>query len=110
MKIELNLTAEEIFSIHTVINPVYAAKAITREGKVIQSIGFELADKFDSKQKSLKKKQNLFDTKKRHKVSLKAYEADALEKILINQRQYLDIPYMLNHVQKVIDTLNQKLA
>lgn len=110
MKIELNLTAEEIFTVTTVLNPIYTAKAIKREGKSLFSIGLDLVDKFETKSKSLKKKQNLFDSKKKHKISLKFHEADALERILIDQKQYVDLPFMVFQIQKVIDILNQKLT
>ena len=110
MKIELNLTAEEIFTISVVLNPIYNAKAIKREEKTWVSIGLDLVDKFDTKAQTLKKKQNLFDAKKKHKIGLKFHEADALEHILLDRMQYVDLPFMLHQIQKTIDFLNQKLA
>ena len=53
---------------------------------------------------------NLFDAKKKVKLSLKPHEADVLEIILIQQIKECNVVYIKQQIQKVIDTLNQKLA
>lgn len=110
MKIELKLLPEEIVVLSAALNTIYNSNADTRKQKTILSIGYDIADKFDSKAKSLQKKTTLFDAKKKVKMTLKHHEADVLEFILLDQIKYTDIPYIINIIQKTINTLNQKLA
>ncbi len=110
MKVELRLTADSIVAVNQLLQNIYELTATSKHEKVYRSIGFELADKFDSKAKSLIKKTSLFDTKKKHKITLKFYEAWALEIILNNFKTLVSDHYSLFRVNLVIDDLNQKLA
>lgn len=82
----------------------------TWEEKLSHSIGLDLADKFQSKQKKQIKKANLFETNKLLKITLKYHEAWALYQILqsliMNQSGYRE----QLRVQEVINKLNQKLT
>jgi chromosome condensin MukBEF complex kleisin-like MukF subunit len=111
MKIEVKITNDGLMSISALLMLLYGKKVTTNgQEKVLLSIGYDLADKFDSKAKQLVKKSSLFDTKKRHKITLKYHEAWALEIILIEFLPFHSNEFSKNEVQKVINQLNQKLA
>lgn len=111
MKIELKLNNDTIVAINELLSYVYdMEKSNDKKVNVYRSIGFDLADKFDSKAKQLVKKSTLFDAKKKHKITLKYYEAWALEIILRELFTMSDDHYNRFRVNLVIDNLNQKLA
>ena len=110
-KIELNLPPEKLIIISIALQSVYNTKAHTRRHKATLSIALEVAAKLDSKVAGMKTKmQSLFDSKKKIKISLKFYEADMLELLLIDQIQYADNDFIRQQIQSVINVLNQKLA
>lgn len=78
--------------------------------KIYRSIGYDLADKFDSKWKATLRKHDLFDQKKLNKITLKFHEAWALQKILTDLHSSEDSDYIANLILNVINTLDQKLA
>ena len=110
MKIDLKLTPENALIIAATIEAVYNSKALTRREKSTLSIALDVAAKLDGKAVHLKAKQNLFDAKKKIKISLKFHEADMLELLLIQQMKVVSDSYIRNEIQKTINDLNQKLA
>jgi hypothetical protein len=110
MKIELKLTADQVFALAKLLEQVYDTKPTTSIEKMIWSICMDIASKFTKKQLDLYSKQSLFDTKKKHNVSLKFHEAYslhcAIESCINNEN---DI-YSSTILRKVLATLNQKLA
>lgn len=110
MKIDLKLTPENALIIAATIEAVYNSKALTRREKSTLSIALDVAAKLDGKAVHLKAKQNLFDAKKKIKISLKFHEADMLELLLIQQMKGVQDSYIRQEIQKTINDLNQKLA
>jgi hypothetical protein len=110
MKIEIALTPEAAIIIAATIQSVYNTKAHTRRHKSTLSIALDVAAKLDGKAVHLKAKMNLFDSKKKIKVSLKFHEADMLELLLLDQIKGVQDVYIKCQIQKTIDVLNQKLA
>lgn len=110
MKINLSLTPENAIIIAATIQAVYNSKGFTRREKSTLSIALDVASKLDGKAVHLKATANLFDAKKRIKVSLKFHEADMLELLLIQQMKDVHEPYIRMEIQKTINDLNQKLA
>lgn len=110
MRIEIRLSPETIIIIGATLQSVYNSKAHTRRHKSTLSIALEVASKLDSKVASLKGKMTLFDAKKKIKVSLKFYEADMLELLLIDQLKHVEDIFIRQQIQTTIDLLNQKLA
>jgi hypothetical protein len=110
MKIELRLTPENAIIIAATIEAVYNSKAFTRREKSALSIALDVAAKLDGKAIYLKGKMNLFDAKKKIKVSLKFHEADMLELLLIQQMKGVSDSYIRQEIQKTINDLNQKLV
>ena len=110
MKIEIRLSPETIITIGATLQSVYNTTAHTRRHRSTLSIAREVASKLDSKVASLKSKMTLFDAKKKIKISLKFYEADMLELILIDQIKDVADDYIKLQIQTTIDLLNQKLA
>ena len=83
MKVELKLTADTINAAARLLEKVYDLPAPWGQSeKIIRSIAYDVADAMLSKQKSIRKKLNLFDAKKKYKISLKYHEAFALYNIL----------------------------
>jgi hypothetical protein len=110
MKIYLKLSPENAIIIAATIEAVYNSKAFTRRDKSTLSIALDVAAKLDGKAVALKGNRNLFDAKKKIKVSLKYHEADMLELLLMQQIQGVHDIYIKNEIQKTINDLNQKLA
>ncbi|GIZ10005.1 hypothetical protein [Flavobacterium sp. UMI-01] len=110
MKIDLKLTPENALIIAATIEAVYNTKAHTRRNKATLSIAIDVASKLDGKAVHIKAKRNLFDAKKKIKVTLKYHEADMLELLLIQQLEGVQDPYIRLEIQKTINDLNQKLA
>ena len=111
MKVELKLNFDTLLAVSTTVNKVYELPATTIERECIyMSIGFDIADKFESKTKGLIKKQNLFDHKKLHKITLKFHEAWALQAILMDLINTAPNPYQKGLIQKVINIIDQKIA
>lgn len=110
MKIDLRLTPENALIIAATIEAVYNTKAFTRRHKSTLSIAIDVAAKLDGKAIHLKAKANLFDAKKKIKISLKFHEADMLELLLIQQMEGVQDVYIRQEIQKTINDLNQKLA
>ncbi|GGA84511.1 hypothetical protein GCM10008015_26630 [Flavobacterium palustre] len=110
MKIDLKLTHEAITIIASTLQPIYKSKAHTRREKSTLSIAYDVAGKLDSKFGSVKLKTDLFNTKKKVKVSLKYHEADMLELLLLGEIKGVSDNYIRQQIQKVINELNQKLA
>ena len=76
MKIELKLNNDSIIAVNELLSYIYdMERSNDKKVNVNLSIGYDLADKFDSKAKQLVKKATLFDTKKKHKITLKYHEA-----------------------------------
>jgi hypothetical protein len=85
MKIELNLTADQVFAVEKLLNQVYDLfPSVDCEQLAVRSIAFDLAEQFTAKRKALIKKNSLFDVNKKYKMSLKYHEAVALRKIIGN--------------------------
>ncbi len=111
MKIELRMNSDSILAVNELLQHLYALEvSVDKQERVYKSIGYDLADKFDTKAKALKKKSTLFDLKKSYKISLKFHEAWALEVILRELFTYTDNHYTRLRVNMVIDQLNQKIV
>jgi hypothetical protein len=111
MKLEIKIKIETIFAINRLLQGVYSAEApslLTQ--KIYGSICFDLADKFDKLQKSNIKKATLFDNKKKHKVSLKFYEAWALHSIIINLLPTVNNPLSISLLQETADSIHKQLS
>jgi len=111
MKVELKLSTETIIALYNLLEMVYDLPISTEKREnVYKSIGFDLADKFSSKAKTIIKKANLFSNKT-HKIKLKYHEAWALEQIV---RELTEVfpdknPYRKTLYQNTLNQLNQKL-
>ena len=110
MKIDLRLAPETALIIAATIEALYNTKAHTRRHKSTLSIALDVAAKLDGKAIAIKAKINLFDVKKKIKITLKFHEADMLELLLIDQMKGVTDTYIRQQIQKTIDDLNQKLA
>ena len=69
MKVELKLSPDTIFATARLLEQVYEmSNAIGQSEKLIRSISYDVADAFLSKQKAVRKKQSLFEDKKKYKI------------------------------------------
>jgi len=111
MKIELQLTNDQLMAINNQLQKVYEMPVSTDQREnVYKSIAFDLADKFDKKCKNLIKKASLFSQKKKIKISLKFHEAWALQAVLMELIIYMDNEYQKTLIQKTINALDEKLC
>ena len=109
MKVELKLTADTINAAARLLEKVYDLPApLGQSEKIIRSIANEVADAMLSKQKTIRKKLNLFDAKKKHKISLKYHEAFALYNILNELNINVSDDYNRTILNKLKDDLHQK--
>jgi hypothetical protein len=112
MKIDLKLTADEINYLErqTLLVQSIDTKQLPKEKKTAYTIMLDVSDKLMSKAKQLNRKTDLFDIKKKHKITLKWHEAETLEEYIDVFSVYQDDPYKANLARKIIAQLNQKLA
>ena len=110
MKIELKLSTDELVCINNQLQQSYGRRYDSVEiYNVVHSIAQDLADRFDSKTKSIIKKANLFEAKKKTKISLKYYEAWALKAYLTASIVSIENDYQRTLSQKQINNLDQQL-
>jgi hypothetical protein len=112
MKIDLKLTADEINYLErqTLLVQSIDTKQLPKDKKTAYTIMLDVSDKLMAKAKQLNRKTDLFDLKKKHKITLKWHEAETLEEYIDVFSVYQDDPYKANLARKIIAQLNQKLA
>jgi hypothetical protein len=112
MKVELKLTADAINAAARLLEQVYDLPPATlgQSEKVIRSIAYDVAETMLSKQKTIRKKQTLFDAKKKHKVSFKFHEAFALYNILNELFHTVSDDYNRAILGKLIGEVHQKIV
>ena len=110
MKVELKLYADTINASAQLLEQVYnLSTPLGQSEKVVRSIAYDVAETMLSKQKSIRKKLNLFDAKKKHKVSLKFHEAFALYNILNELLHNVSDEYNRTILGKLIGEVHQKI-
>lgn len=114
MKITLHLDQDTVVLLNSMLSNVYALgtwHSQEKEARLLWSIAFDLADKFNSKFKTQLKKQNLFEVHQKTKISLKYHEAWALEGITLHWLTDIVLDaYQLNKLNLLVAQINQKLA
>ena len=111
MKIKLELSTDTLIACNQLLQEIYnESNPNTEAGKLVKSIALEVADKLDSKCKTLIKKATIFDQGKKHQLSLKYHEAWGFYRALCNLIDYVNNDYKQTLIQKTINTLNQKLT
>lgn len=110
MNIDLKLKPETLLIVSATLQSVYNTKAHTRRHKSTLSIALEVSSKIDSKLNKIKGNKSQIDAKKPIKISLKFFEADMLELLLIDQMKFVEETFIRQQLQSTIDFLNQKLA
>lgn len=111
MKIELNFNNDTLVACNQLLQEIYnESQPTTEAGKLVKSIALDVADKLDSKCKTIVKKASLFDNKKKHKITLKYHEAWGMYRSLIELNENTSNEFKRTVIQNVISVLNQKLA
>ena len=110
MKIELKLTADQVFATAKLLEQVYYSEPADTNQKLMRSIAIDVADKYISKQHALHSKQSLFDAKKKHKITLKFHEAYALHSVIETLIHTVNDIYSATILKLILATLNQKLT
>lgn len=107
MKVKLTLSKDTVICIANMLSRLYELPVsnIQREN-VYKSIGFDLADKFDTKARTLKKSADLLNAKKKAQVTLKFHEAWALHEII---HDLLEITPLNEYDQNLISLLLQQI-
>ena len=109
MKVELKISTDTLMAANKILKEIYNLPASTdKRENIYKSIGYDLADKFDSKCKARIKKANLFE-KKKVKITLAYHEAWALEAIIQDLiEQVIHNDYQKSLLISLTHTLNQK--
>lgn len=108
MRILFKISPNQLLAIGQVLEEIDTAKAFSSNEKMLLSIAYDLKDKICLKSSKTKR---LPDVKsKQVSISLKYYEAWALEKILIERKGILQNDFNKSMVQTVINLLNQQLT
>lgn len=115
MKIELKLTADELHYLDQRFAQVGNVTLLSfnqqkADRKLILSILIEVADKLSAMTTKLSRKPSLFDTKKRHKITLKYHEAYAVNVYLTGANNLETDDYKKSMAAKLSLMLDQKLA
>jgi hypothetical protein len=115
MKVELKITADQVNYLAELFErygKVTAAHLQTqpRESKVLISICIDIADKFADKFRTISRKQTIFDVKKKHKVSMKYYEAHAVSLLLVGCKNNEADPYRRSMAEKLVLIIDQQLV
>jgi hypothetical protein len=107
MKIKLTLSKDTVLTVYNMLNQLYnlPVSNIQREN-IYKSIGFDLADKFESKAKELKKNSNLLNQKNKVEMTLKFYQAWALHEII---HELLEVVLLDHYQENQISMLLQKI-
>jgi len=109
MKVQLHIKPDALIAVHKLLQNVYNLDANqSKLQKVYSSIGFELAEKFEKLYKSKIKSRDLFNHKKSIKLTLKFYQAWALQALLTDMLSLSDNKYQEHHIQTTINQLDQK--
>ena len=110
MKVELKLNADSINATAQLLEQVYClAPPLGQSQNIIRSIAYDVTEIILSKQKTIRKKQTLFDAKKKHKISFKFHEAYALYNILNELITNVSNDYNRVIISKLIVEIHQKI-
>jgi len=103
MKVKLTLSKDTIICVSNMLTRLYALEVSTNQREnIYKSIGFDLADKFHTKARTLKKSADLLNQKQKSQVSLKFHEAWALHEII---QELLDYVLLNDYEQNLISLL-----
>lgn len=110
-KIELSLTADELvyLSNKTLLVQTIRFNELDRKTKIAHSILLELSDKLELKSKKLTRTPDIFNSKKKHKITIKYHEAAFLENYL-DGFQTQEQGYNANMLLKITTLLNKKIV
>ncbi|HLT52757.1 MAG TPA: hypothetical protein VKZ97_02645 [Flavobacteriaceae bacterium] len=111
MKTELKLSTDALLACNIMLQEVYESpKPVSKQNRIALSIVFDVAEKVGTKARNVLKKHSLFDTEKKHKITLKFHEAWALEEIIRSNVSKINNVYQNSLLTNIADTINQKLA
>ena len=111
MKIEIKINNDALIAVNSILQNVYdVSVSVSTIENVYISIGYDLADMFDTKLKRKIKKADLFDQKKLINFTFKFYQAWALHRLLIALKPFADSAFKKQQIQIVIDKLDVKLC
>lgn len=112
MKIKLKLTPDTIIALDALFDGFTGQPLTgkTNQQKTLLSIAYELGDTFQKLANKVVRSADLFNGKKKIGISLKYYQAWALEQIIRNLINLEDNLYRKNLLQKTADEINQLLS
>lgn len=110
MKVKLSLKLEELIAVQKITQGLYELNflELDKNEKIAVSIGLNLADSFDKKLKTIRKKLDLFESKKLIKFTFDFYEAWALKKLCIELYGMGDTDYSKLAIQNIINKLDRE--
>ncbi|WP_299134610.1 hypothetical protein [uncultured Tenacibaculum sp.] len=110
MKVKLSIKINELISLQKITQKLYDLdfSVFDTNEKVAVSIGLHLADKFDKKLKTIRKKLDLFEADKPIRFTFDFYEAWALKKLCIELYGFGDNEFTKLGIQNVINKLDSE--
>lgn len=111
MKIDLNLTSDQVFAVQKLLQQVYDLfPSVDCDQLSVRSIAFDLDEIFTAKRKVLIKKNSIFDAGKKYKMSVKYHEAVVLRRIIGNLIETVNDIKATNDLRILYHFLQQKTA
>ncbi|QYS89083.1 hypothetical protein [Flavobacterium davisii] len=110
MKITLKINADSISAVNKLTHQIVYNSSPDKEVKLVQSICFDLAKKFQKAHQNSIENNNLFNSSKKQTINLKYHEAYALEKMIMLLIQSVNDDLARNSLNKIKDFINQKIA
>lgn len=110
MKIKLKFSSDELRVVAEKVGLLnnFDFKNMTRDQKFVWSIVIDVADKVQPKIQKLSRQLSITDHRKKHELTLKWHEADALESYLLTVPE--SDPFLSNLIRKITAQINQKLT
>ena len=114
MKIELRILPAHVLALATALDFLPKMQGLSRSQKIIRSVMDNTTIKIHKKRIDIKNQTDLFNQKKKIKVTIEFFEAHYLEifigMVLENKSFFLLNEYDRNALLLIANTLNQKLA
>ena len=115
MKIGLKVNADQLNFLSNVFDRYRNVTPLSfqlekRESKFLTSICIEIADKFAAKFQTVARTPDLFDTKKKYKITLKFYQAHAVSLLMLKLKTHEADAYRRNMAEIIHNKIEPQLT
>ncbi len=110
MKIQLKVNYDGIVAVSKLLEQVYYLQSPNKDIRMLQSICFEVSNKFTKAYRTALENNNIFNAQKKHLITLKYHEAYAVEMMIVMLINHVSDDLAKTKLNQIKDFLNQKLA